>query len=104
MNVVQSVDNTQMEIDGDGKLTITSIPVAIVSGLEDSMLFNAVSQDFTIANKTLALSKNYVENSVYTSEVGNLDELIRLSGKENSTLVDEVNYINERLQWKEMTE
>ena len=104
VNVVQSVDNTQMEIDGDGKLTITSIPVAIVSGLEDSMLFNAVSQDFTIANKTLALSKNYVENSVYTSEVGNLDELIRLSGKENSTLVDEVNYINERLQWKEMTE
>ena len=104
VNVVQSVDNTQMEIDGDGKLTITSIPVAIVSGLEESMLFNAVSQDFTIANKTLALSKNYVENSVYTSEVGNLDELIRLSGKENSTLVDEVNYINERLQWKEMTE
>lgn len=104
VNVVKSVNNTQMEIDSNGQLTITSIPVAIVSDLESAMLFNRVTDDFTITDKTLALTKNYVENSIYTAQVGNLDELVRLSGKENSTLVDEVNYINERLQWKEMSE
>ena len=49
-----------------------------------------VTDDFTVTDKTLALTKNYVENSIYTAQVGNLDELVRLSGKENSTLVDEV--------------
>ena len=45
-----------------------------------------------------------IDMNVGFCEVGNLAELLRVSGIENSTLVDEINSINERLKWQDMTE
>ena len=47
--------------------------------------------------KQRALKENYVTASIYSTEVGDLTKLIRDEGRENTTLVDEINYINERL-------
>ena len=86
-----------MNVDENGHLTI-------ISGAgTGSLPFTSVSNDFNIdENKTLQLSKTYVETSLYQSEVGDLSSLLHVSGKENSTIVDEVNYINERLRWTDM--
>ena len=97
VNFIKSVDTTQMNVDENGHLTI-------ISGANTGSLpFTSVSNDFNIdEDKTLQLSKTYVETSLYQSEVGDLSSLLHVSGKENSTIVDEVNYINERLRWTDM--
>ena len=48
------------------------------------------------------LSENYVTQTTYSTEVGDLTKLNRVSGIENSTLVDEINDINTRLVWGEL--
>ena len=86
-----------MNVDKNGHLTIIGGPGT------GSLPFTSVSNDFIIdENKTLQLSKSYVETSLYQAEVGDLSLLLHVSGKENSTIVDEVNYINERLRWTDM--
>jgi hypothetical protein len=48
------------------------------------------------------LANTYITTEIYATEVGDLDALIHASGNENSTIVDEINYINERLEWQEI--
>ena len=84
-----------MSVDENGVLTIINAP--------SEHIINGVSNDFVInENKILELSKTYLEESVYKTEVGDLSLLIHASGVEESTLVDEVNYINEKLKWQEL--
>ena len=40
--------------------------------------------------------------TLYKAQVGDLSKLIHASGKDNSTIVDELNDINDRLEWKEL--
>lgn len=93
-NFINSVDEAEFSVDDEGHLT-----------LKNSIPFTSLSDDFTISEAgVLGLTNNYVLTSVYDAEVGDLDALVRASGKENSTIVDEINYINERLKWGELSE
>lgn len=95
VNFIKAVDTAQMSVDENGVLTIINAP--------SEHIINGVSNDFVInENKILELSKTYLEESVYKTEVGDLSLLIHASGVEDSTLVDEVNYINEKLKWQEL--
>lgn len=94
VNFIKSVDETQMKVL-DGHLTLLKVPT--------DPLFTSVSNDFTITeDKTLQLSNTLVTETLYKAQVGDLTALNRVSGKEDSTLVDEINYINERLHWQEL--
>jgi hypothetical protein len=106
-NFIKSVDTEYLDVDANGHLTITKISASMIADLEDiqSGPFKEVSNDFQIIDNTLHLTKNYVETSIYAAEVGNLDELLHLATRKDgnpSTIVDEVNYINERLRWQEL--
>lgn len=95
VNFIKAVNTAQMSVDENGVLTIINAP--------SEHIINGVSNDFVInGNKILELSKTYLEESVYKTEVGDLSLLIHASGVEDSTLVDEVNYINEKLKWQEL--
>lgn len=95
VNFIKAVNTAQMSVDKNGVLTIINAP--------SEHIINGVSNDFVInENKILELSKTYLEESVYKTEVGDLSLLIHASGVEDSTLVDEVNYINEKLKWQEL--
>lgn len=95
VNFIKAVNTAQMSVDENGVLTIINAP--------SEHIINGVSNDFVInENKILELSKTYLEESVYKTEVGDLSLLIHASGVEDSTLVDEVNYINEKLKWQEL--
>lgn len=110
VNYVKSVKENQLSVDENGQLSITSISVGIIEDLDTIKApFTAVSNDFAITEvegeKTLTLTKQYLETSIYYAEVGDLEQLQRLVDKEDgskSTIVDEINYINERLQWQEL--
>lgn len=97
-NFIRSVDTGSFDVDSKGHLTLKN------GGSSGTSLFTSVSKDFVIIEetKTLALAEEYVTKSVYSKEVGNLNDLVRASGNSTSTLVEEVNYINERLQWGEI--
>ena len=93
-NFISSVDTAELAVDENGNLTLVNPP-----------LFTSVSSDFIITeSKTLELANEYVTTGVYAAEVGDLSQLLRVTGNESSTLVEEVNYINERLKWGELTE
>jgi len=63
---------------------------------------------FVVSDGTISLKESYVTTGLYQAEVGDLSKLMHSalledgSINENSTLVDEVNYINERLTWIDM--
>ena len=76
----------------------------IQEGAQVNYIKSVEPTQMTVTNGVLSLSKEYVETSLYISEVGDLTKLNRISGKENSTLVDEINDINTRLQWQELSE
>lgn len=93
-NLINSVDETEFSVDDAGHLTLNN-PVE----------FTSLSDHFTVSEAgALELTDSYVLTSVYAAEVGDLSALIRVTGNENSTLVDEINYINERLKWGELVE
>lgn len=93
-NLINSVDETEFSVDDAGHLTLNN-PVE----------FTSLSDHFTVSEAgALELTNSYVLTSVYAAEVGDLSALIRVTGNENSTLVDEINYINERLKWGELVE
>ena len=90
-NFITAVDDAQFTVSADGKLQLINAP-----------LFTQTSDDFIVENDTLKLAKEFVTTQMYAAEVGDLAALIHASGKEDSTLVDEINYINERLEWQEI--
>lgn len=89
VNFVKSVDTQELNVDGEGKLSLVNPPI-----------ITSVSSDFTITEgKQLTLTNEYVT----TAAIGDLDSLIHASGVPTSTLVDEVNYLSSRLQWGELS-
>ena len=51
----------------------------------------------------VSTTNNYVTINKYSTEVGDLTQLLH-NVSESSTLVEEINDINERLAWQEMNE
>ena len=113
---ISKVTNLQEALDGkvnaeEGSRLITAAEVAKLEGIAESAEKNyisAVSADFSVVDGTLSLTNSYVTTGVYAAEVGDLSKLMHSALgadgniNENSTLVDEINYINERLMWIEM--
>ena len=99
VNVINSVDENEFAVN-DRKLELKAVPASKVANLEDliasKQVITTVSDDFKIEDKKLSLNKSFITKA----EIGNLEELIRASGKADSTLVEEINFINERLTWQ----
>ena len=95
-NFIASVDETQFIVE-DRQLILKEIPAQLLTNL---------SSDFTyVENVGLTLAQDYVTTSLYRSEVGDLTQLIKATeGEGPTTIVDEINYINERLQWQTIEE
>ena len=96
-NFIASVDETQFIVSEDRQLILKEIPAQLLTNL---------SSDFTyVENVGLTLAQDYVTTSLYRSEVGDLTQLIKATeGEGPTTIVDEINYINERLQWQTIEE
>jgi hypothetical protein len=92
----------------EGKHLITDAQIAKLNGVAEGAEKNFISSvdeaKFTVTEGKLLLKENYVTTTVYSAEVGDLTKLVRDEGRANTTLVDEINYINERLTWGEMGE
>lgn len=102
VNYIKSVNTDEFIVNDSGMLSINKISVNNIANLDSKLPgFTKVANDFVIEEDTLKLAKNYVETSVYLAEVGDLAQLIHAK-KENSTIVDEINFINERLQWADL--
>ena len=95
-NYVRAVSD-ELIVSAAGTLSINSVSAQKLTNL---------SSDFTYVEGTgLALANDYVLTTTYKAEVGDLSKLIKATeGEGSTTLVDEVNYINERLAWRELTE
>jgi len=65
-----------------------------------------LSDDFIYTEETgLALTEDYITTAIYTAEVGDLTQLLKATpGEGSTTLVNEINYINQRLAWQELKE
>lgn len=103
-NYITAVNGNQLAVE-NGTLSILKVAVGSIEGL-DSILppFSAVSGEFSIIEdngvKTLNLANSYIKTSTYLTEVGDINQLIHTT--DNSTIVDEINNINLRLQWSEI--
>lgn len=80
-----------------------------LSGIEEGAEKNYVrevnAEQFTVSETgVLNLAQDYVLTSLYQAEVGDLTKLLQATGKETTTIVDEIIDINDRLQWQELTE
>ncbi len=115
VNKIESVDTSNFVITEakqltlvEGKHLITDAQIAkldgIAAGAEKNFISSVDEAKFTVTEGKLVLNENYVTTTVYAAEVGDLTKLIRDEGRVNTTLVDEINYINERLTWGEMAE
>lgn len=121
-NYIASVSN-EFEVDENKQLKLISIPPTLnlstnnsfkaldsrVGNIENVLNDNEsagttglVTKVTNLKNALDNLGDNYVTTTLYQAQVGNLSELIHASGKENSTIVDELNDINVRLEWKEL--
>lgn len=83
--------------------TVGTLETVVANKVGYSDLDETVFIKDTKTNK-IKLINEYVTESVYSAEVGDLSKLNRKSGIENSTIVDEINSINDRLVWSEMDE
>lgn len=114
VNKIESVDANFVITEAkqltlaEGKHLITDAQVekldGIAAGAEKNFISSVDETKFTVTEGKLLLKENYVTTTVYSAEVGDLTQLIRDEGRENTTLVDEINYINARLTWGEMAE
>ena len=96
-NFIKAVDSNQFSVDSDGKLSLLDVSAEKLKDLSADFVF--------VQGQGLSLAHNYVTTSLYRSEVGDLTQLIKATeGEGSTTLVDEINYINERLAWQEMSE
>lgn len=95
-NYVRAVSD-ELIVSAAGTLSINSVSAQKLTDL---------SSDFAYVEGTgLTLANDYVLTTTYKAEVGDLSKLIKATeGEGSTTLVDEVNYINERLAWRELTE
>ena len=131
VDLIHSVEVTELNVDDNSKLSIVSVPVKKLDGLNtDEFEYNAdqsilsikavpvaklsgLGSEFTVDNGELkivsvdvtkinGLADNYIDNTVFAAQIGNIEDLVHASGNENSTLIDEINDLNDRMSWKEM--
>lgn len=121
-NYIVSVSN-EFEVDENSQLKLVSIPPTLnlntnknfkalstrVENIENILNDDEISGRQGLVTKVSNLQSaldnlndNYVTTTLYRAQVGDLSKLIHASGKENSTIVDELNDINDRLEWKEL--
>ena len=121
-NYITSV-SSEFEVDESKQLKLVSIPPTLnlntnnsfkaldsrVGNIENILNDNEsagtpglVTKVTNLQNALDNLGDNYVTTTLYQAQVGDLSKLIHASGKENSTIVDELNDINDRLEWKEL--
>jgi hypothetical protein len=100
-NIVTSAPGSE---DFDSEADGIQAALGIEAGAQKNFISSVDEVKFTVTEGKLTLNENYVTTTVYAAEVGDLTQLIRNEGRENTTLVDEINYINERLTWGEMGE
>ena len=121
-NYITSV-SSEFEVDENKQLKLVSIPPAlnlntnhsfkaldtrvgnienILNGNESAGTPGLVTKVTNLQNALNNLGDNYVTTTLYQAQVGDLSKLIHASGKNNSTIVDELNDINGRLEWKEL--
>ena len=122
-NYIASV-SSEFEVDDENKqLKLVSIPPTLnlntnnsfkaldsrVGNIENILNDNEsagtqglVTKVTNLQNALDNLGNNYVTTTLYRAQVGDLSKLIHASGKDNSTIVDELNDINDRLEWKEL--
>ena len=70
---------------------------------DEYMLINNQVEKIGDGTNSISLD-GYVTTSIYQAEVGDLSQLTRASGAPDSTIIDELNDINERLTWQEIVE
>lgn len=121
-NYITSV-SSEFEVDEKKQLKLVSIPPTLnlntnnsfkaldtrVGSIENILNDNEsagtqglITKVTNLQNALDKLDDNYVTTILYKAQVGDLSKLIHASGKENSTIVDELNDINDRLEWKEL--
>lgn len=121
-NYITSV-SSEFGVDENKQLKLVSIPPAlnlntnhsfkaldtrvgnienILNGNESAGTPGLVTKVTNLQNALDNLGDNYVTTTLYRAQVGDLSKLIHASGKNNSTIVDELNDINGRLEWKEL--
>lgn len=121
-NYIASV-SSEFEVDENKQLKLVSIPPTLnlntnnsfkaldsrVGNIENILNDNEsagtqglVTKVTNLQNALNNLGNNYVTTTLYRAQVGDLSKLIHASGKDNSTIVDELNDINDRLEWKEL--
>ena len=76
----------------------------IEKGAQKNFINSIDENKFIVNDGKLLLKEAYITSAIYQSEVGNLSQLNLEDGRENVTLVDEINYINQRLTWGEIDE
>lgn len=78
----------------------------IEEGAEKNFISSVDETQFIVSEAgQLSLAQDYVTTSLYRAEVGDLSKLIKATeGEGDTTIVDEINFINERLQWQEIKE
>jgi hypothetical protein len=95
-NYVRAVSD-ELIVSTAGTLSINNVSAQKLTDLSSDFVY--------VENTGLALANDYVLTTIYKAEVGDLSKLIKATeGEGPTTLVDEVNYINERLAWRELTE
>ncbi len=121
-NYITSV-SSEFEVDENKQLKLVSIPPTLnlntnnsfkaldtrVGNIENILNDNEsagtqglVTKVTNLQNALDNLGDKYVTTTLYKAQVGDLSKLIHASGKDNSTIVDELNDINDRLEWKEL--
>lgn len=114
VNVIQTVNLNDFTLDATTRtLNLNDIAIDKVTNLTNVLaqkvdVDSLNSNHFTVSDGTISLKESYVTTALYQAEVGDLAQLMHSalledgSINEDSTLVDEINYINERLTWIDM--
>lgn len=80
--IIHSVNSNEFNITDEGQLNLGTIDVAKITNIDNF----------------------YLSNEKYAVEIGNIENLIHASGKMDSTIIDEINDLNRRLSWQDMSE
>ena len=114
-NVIQTVNTDELSIvtdfdNGiDRRLELVAVPVVKLSGIStDDFTLDTTNNTLSIkavgVEKITGLSDNYISKATYEIQAGPIDKLVHASGNDNSTIIDEVNFIIDKLTWKNMDE
>lgn len=104
--IIISTTSEDLDLFTDGIQSGLGIEV----GAQKNFISSVDENNFTVTEGKLILAKDYVTTAIYDSQIGDLTQLIRngdfsqftYNSEDKTTLVNEINYINERLTWGEM--